>query len=243
MIHVRKNVTDLAGAYLQICEFNQTLEKSWIPGFFRSYERRQSSYLEAVHRYEERSMFTKLLFKKPKPPGKPPPGLQDEVAGRLWNDWIVSISDPASSTNFVEEIRESIKRANNDRLRNGLEGGMYDRIFIITELQSKRNTDLVTAVIGPDGGWIVSKNQDEVLRLDIEPFPDREIGNPQNFQSLAKAESENNTLDQLAVFKIIDGLLSIHQNTLKVNTISAQQKAEYLMGREKDSLLKLAATL
>jgi hypothetical protein len=50
MILVRNNITDLAAGHLAIDAFIFTLEDSWMPGFSRSYERRQKAYLKAVQR-------------------------------------------------------------------------------------------------------------------------------------------------------------------------------------------------
>ena len=243
MILLKRSISDLAAAYQQICEFNQTLEDTWIPGFYRSYERRQAAYLNAVQRYEERSKLTRLIFKKPKPPGRPSPGLQKEIAGRLWQDWTGSLRFPLEDETAGDELSENSGSAENDHLVNALVKRMDDRFFAITELQTSYEETPVTAVVGPTGGWIVSAIQDDQTQLTFKPLPDLDFSQLPDSRSTALEKPERDIIDQLVVFQIIDDLLSYHQDYHTDDTISAQREAERLMSREKDSLLKLAATL
>lgn len=243
MILLKQNLTDLAAAYQQICEFNRTLEKSWIPGFYRSYERRQAAYRIAVRRYEERSRFTRILFKRPKPPGYPPPGLQDEVADRLWADWVVSISYKSKGSEIAEDILNETSISNDSQRIKTLDKMFDDKFFTITKLQTRFEKKPITAVIGPSGAWIVHPKKDEEFQIDFTPLPD--LARDYYPESLPEeaASAEQNYLDQLPIFKIVDGLLSHHHKICGDDPISALTETERLMSQEKNNLLRLAATL
>lgn len=243
MILLNRNLTDLAVAYQQICEFNQTLEQSWIPGFYRSYKRRHAAYIIAVHRYEERSRFTRMLFKRPKPPGNPPPGLQDEITGRLWEDWMASISDITNENDFAEEIINETVRSEYAQRNKTFDNMFDDEFFAITRLQTSFEKKPVTVVIGPSGAWIAHTKKDEKTKMDFTPLPDLARDYYPESLPAEVANTEQNHLDQLTIFKIIDGLLSHHQKICGDEPISALIEAERLMSQEKNNLIRLAATL
>ena len=79
MILIDPQVNDLAAGYALIRDFVDTLESTWLPGFDRSYQRRQEEYRRAIQKHEERGLFLRTLLKTPKPPNRPPSDFKEET--------------------------------------------------------------------------------------------------------------------------------------------------------------------
>jgi hypothetical protein len=235
MILLKPSLVDLAPAYEQISEFNRSLQSKWIPGFNQSYTRKQAAYLKAAESYEGRSRFMRLIFKSPKPPGKPPPDLYEEMSGRLWQDWITTISCP------LKNVKAKTKEGQD--LLSTLAAILDERYFVLPGLKTRYEEFRATVTVGPTDGWIVRLVNKEPAQLgssssaQIEYIP-LPISWPIEHES-----PPNETAKQLALFQLIDELLSYHQRFAREETISALKAAEKLISQEKDRLLKLAATL
>lgn len=239
MILLKPSITDIAAAYQQICEFQQMLAQNWVPGFFRSYDRRQAAYDLAWQRHKERGALMRLLFRMPKPPGRPSPTLRNEISERLWQDWIASLS----YNKLFDEKDGNVDKAVSDNLFDGLKKFKGDEFFAIVGLMTRFAKSPLTVVIGPTGAWKVNIRNDDQKQLDIIPISGAESDRSRKFPSSAVGDSAQVTLDEQSSFQLIDDLLTYHQSVHKENLVSALGEAERLMSREKAYMLKLAATL
>jgi hypothetical protein len=292
MILVRNNITDLVAGHLAIDAFIFTLEDSWMPGFSRSYERRQKAYLKAVQRHEERNAVLRMLFKKPKAPRRPPPGYSKQVAARLRQDWLDSLQPKSVTTDGSEPQADA---AGINSFLNDLSAGVDDRYFALANLQAAAHLSADLLVVGPSGIWLFLLPDDgqdhpphtyharwlrtaEAIAASLQKTPQRDIPAPNSLLPLnggviltskpqqpqteiepefssvrfgsqsdslrwLEAAPPNENIQQLQTFHILDSLLSQHQKLGNTEPDSAVTSAEKLMKREKDELLRLAATL
>lgn len=234
MILLKPSLGDLAPAYELIGEFSSSLKNKWIPGFNQSYARKQAAYLKATESYAGRGRFMRLIFKSPKPPGKPPPGLYNEMTGRLWQDWITKISYPIDT---VPGLTNSERK-----LLTTLDATLDEQHFVLTGLQSRFDESRVTIAVGPSGVCIVRPRHDRPV-LDSSFLPEIEYIPLPISWPLDKDEPHDEHAARLAIFKTINELASYHLSTTEDKPISALKIAEQIINQEKDELLKLAATL
>ena len=229
MIILKRSLVDIAAAYQQIYLFNQTLKDTWLPGFIRSYERRQAAYLNSINRYENRHWLWRLLFKSPKPPRRLPNDIYNKITQKLWEDWIGSmrmqIEDEA-----VDQDKKNILNTLNYRLN--------DQYFILTGIHPQGKETNKTIVVSSSGSWIVCLEKESELCIRSWDEPAKSLETSPFTKQLEMSDDE-----KMGVFLKIDELLAFHQSIVPEETISALQDANRLINREKDYLLRLAANL
>ena len=301
MILISLNLTELAAGQQALNEFNRELEHAWMPGFSRSYERRQELYRKAYQRYEERNLFLRLLFRKPKQPQQPPAGYSEQLTLRLQQDWLDSLQ-PASKPAYAGGSAPPLTKVTTQSFLDFLAGFLDDRFFALADLQTDQQMTADVLVAGPSGIWLFALD-DGHGRPPPSPHNDNQHPssqaswehtsaaitvtlqsttqlNPaataallplkggvilstdqQQSQSQAKPPaavrygrhddcrrwleepSAGDDIDQLTILQTLDSLQSRHQELQQLNTVSALATAQKLMKREKDQLLRLAATL
>lgn len=252
MILIDTHVTDLAAGYEAICEFVATLESTWLPGFDRSYQRRQEEYRRAIQKHEERGLFLRTLLKTPKPPNRPPPRFKEEVTARLHDAWTDSFraARPLINDTFLNLLRETFN----------------DSFYAVTHLQLQPNLTAPVVVLGPPGIMLIVEAQNgrssqqpqpppkqilqqsavairELLRPSDYPDTPIHAGSTEYWQEYLPEIAVQNILDPQNVFALTDTLLAHHQELSHARTFSALATAENLTKREKDNLLRMAATL
>ena len=251
MILIDTHVTDLAAGYEAICEFVTTLESTWLPGFDRSYRRRQDEYRKAIQKHEERGLFLRTLLKTPKPPNRPPPHFKEEVTTRLHDEWTASFTAEPSGNSITNLLHETFD----------------DRFYAVVHLPLKPDLIAPIVALGPPGIILIGETENGrstqpssqpppkqnlqqstvAIRELLRPssFPDIPIhaGSVAYWQQSPAADVTTNELDQPSVFALTDTLLAHQQEFNHVRTFSALATAETLTKREKDNLLRMAATL
>jgi hypothetical protein len=302
MICIKLDLTALAAGQLAINEFNSELEQTWMPGFSRSYDRRQEAYAKATQRYEERNLFLRLLFKKPKKPQRPPARYSDQVAVRLRQDWLDSMKATTDAASRTDKDMQAANVDGTQRFRDILSGLLDERFLAVANLQTHPQLTADLIVTGPTGIWLFQLNDrhghlSDSEREDgqhtsslanwsytseaigaslhtsaqLEPatiakllplkggviyMSDREqrqlqaeaptavrFGRLDECRRWLEEPSARDDVEQLTIFQILDSLLVHHQALRHLETVSALTLAQKLMKREKDALLRMAATL
>ncbi|MDX1414859.1 MAG: hypothetical protein R3293_11760 [Candidatus Promineifilaceae bacterium] len=229
----------MAAAYEQLFRFNIALEKEWIPGFLRSYERRQATFMQAQQRYQERSRLVRLIFKQPKPPNKLPAGIQSKISNRAWQDWINSLRDNFSQVAHEREHMELMRLTRQIGAPNESES---DPVFIVHNINARFSNHPITAIVGSNGSWYFNPlDNPNDIALETLPVHNRKLSNEFTPKVMAIPGQENPGLQ--TIFENLDDLLTYHQACLKEKTESALERANQIIAREKKGLLKLAASL
>ncbi len=228
-------MTELAAGYVVIEGFLATLDSTWLPGFLRSYERRSAEYEKALEKYEERGLFLRTLFRKPKRPNRPPANYRSETAERMRRAWRESFAtaEPADSSDYA-----LLSRVFNDDF------------LALSDLRLRESLTAGLVAVGPPGIIVVGDDEglvaetavamDELLAgTALEGTPVHAVAQG----ALMEESVAEKVLDGQDVFVLADVLLARGQAAGSGRTFSARVTAEKLAQQEKDNLLRMAATL
>jgi hypothetical protein len=277
MFLIDTHVAELAAGYEVICEFLATLESTWLPGFDRSYHRRQDEYRKALQKHEERGLFLRTLLKTPKPPNRPPPRFKEEVSARLHDEWTASFTTarPSHDSELLDLLSETLDDSFYTIPRLQLHPNLTapalvlaspaQFLFVETDQSPEPSqtspqqiwqqtavaiSDLIHQADLPglpaetpiNGGIFIPKNS-SILPQETDLTATIPAAGADFWQHWLAENTKQTIYNQKTLFAITDTLLSHHQELTNAHTFSALTTAEKLTKREKDNLLRMAATL
>ncbi len=237
MIVIDPRVTELAAGYARIEQFMDTMRREWLPGFERSYTRRNQEYQQALAKYEKRGFFMRTLLRKPKKPRRLPANYTADVEERLWQRWTEAIA--------------SKDKNSHDALLGNLGQEMDERYLAIRNVQLAGQVIVALIVCGPPGAMIVEEAEarmaKEVMQQLITGTEVAEapivVGDAAYWIEQAAAIAAPPVLAPKQVYTLADIVLARHHSCTPGRGISAARAAEKAAEKEKFNLLKMAATL
>ncbi len=240
MVVVNKQVTELAAGFEVIEGFLETMRSEWLPGFERSFVRRNREYQEALEKHNNRRFFLRTLLRKPKQPKRMPARYPAHAEARLRGDWVDSwrSSDQASQITAIFWLHE-VSRGED---------------LVLLDLSLRREWVLPLVILG-SRGILLPGGVDRPIEasdatygqiaavhdlLQSRGWPEIDITTMvEDWQS----GEDKSALERMVVLELADLLLSCHQELNPGRTLSAMKKAEKLAVKEKYNLLKMAANL